>query len=39
MNTQKEIKLSSNSANVGLYGRSLIILVMVPIMIIITKEQ
>ena len=39
MNNQKEIKLSSNWTNVGLYGGSLLVLLMIPILIFAIKEQ
>ncbi|NER17613.1 hypothetical protein [Spongiivirga citrea] len=39
MSTQTEIKLSSNWTNVGLYGGSLLVLFMIPILIFATKEQ
>ena len=39
MNTKKEIKLSSNWTNVGLYLGSIIILFMIPVLISIAKEQ
>lgn len=39
MNTQKEIKLSSNWTNIGLYGGSILTLSMVPILILASMEQ
>ena len=39
MNNQKEIKLSSNWTNVGLYGGSLLVLLMTPVLIFTLKEQ
>ncbi|MCF8713741.1 hypothetical protein JM658_02790 [Joostella atrarenae] len=39
MNNQKEIKLSSNWTNVGLYTGSLLTLFMIPILIFAAKEQ
>lgn len=39
MDNQKEIKLSSNWTNVGLYGGSILLLVMIPIFISEIKEQ
>ncbi|GAA3517425.1 hypothetical protein GCM10022393_34440 [Aquimarina addita] len=39
MNNQKEIKLSSNWTNVGLYGGSLLVLLMTPVLIFVLKEQ
>lgn len=39
MNNQKEIKLSSNWTNIGLYGGSVLVLLMIPILIFVVKEQ
>lgn len=39
MDNQKEIKLSSNWTNVGLYGGSLLLLFMVPILVLVIMEQ
>lgn len=39
MNTQKEIKLSSNWTNVGLYAGSFLVLLMIPVFIFLIKEQ
>ena len=39
MDNQKEIKLSSNWTNVGLYGGGLLLLFMVPILVLVTMEQ
>ena len=39
MNNQKEIKLSSNWTNIGLYTGSLLTLIMIPILIFVVKYQ
>src|SRR5690606_9365029 len=39
MNNQKEISLSSNWTNVGLYGGSLLVLLMIPVLFFVLKEQ
>ncbi|MCB4797967.1 hypothetical protein [Neotamlana laminarinivorans] len=38
-NNQNEIKLSSNWTNIGLYGGSVLVLFMIPVLISVIKEQ